>query len=88
MLTVTKNACEFADQRLTEAGAPEGTLVRIDLDKDGKGQMLLAQELGGDSKHEHDGKTVLAVSHQAGEQFAGKTLDIENTEKGPILVLK
>ena len=88
MLTVTEDVCKFAKQMLAETSAPEGTCVRIDLDKDGKGQVLIAQELPEDFKYEHAGETVLVVSQQAAEQFAGKTLDTESTEKGARMIVR
>jgi hypothetical protein len=88
MLTVTEKACTFAEQLLAQPDTPDGSCVRIEVDNDGKGQLVLGSEQPGDVKHEHDGKTVLLVSQAAGQLFDGKTLDAEDTDKGTQLLLR
>jgi hypothetical protein len=88
MLTVTEKACTFAEQLMAQPDAPDDFCMRIEVDSDGMGTIVVGPEQPGDAKHEHDGKTVLLVSQEAGQLFDGKTLDTQDTEKGPQLVLR
>lgn len=88
MLTVTEKACTFAEELLAQPETPDNVCVRIEVDSDSRGKLVLAPEQAGDTKHEHGGKTVLLVSREAGQLFDGRTLDTEETDKGVQLLLR
>jgi len=84
MLTVTETAATRLHEMLQEAKAPEGRVLR--LQREGASfEFTLDQEKPGDNKVSHAGATVLVYDEHVAQLLSGKTIDLEQTEKGPAL---
>ena len=86
MLNASDAACAFISELLTASEAPDESAVRFELDED-QLSMKLDEEKPGDVTFLHEGKTVLLVDAEMSEVLDGKTLDVEDTEKGPQLTM-
>jgi len=81
MLTLTEAAGRHLEELLTEANVPQGTYLRIALLDEGGSSLTLSREEPGDTRLEHQGKTVLVLDRRAAEGLAERTLDAEGPGK-------
>jgi hypothetical protein len=84
---VTEEAAAHAAYQLTDAGAPEGTVIRLVAHHGG-----LVLELGrmerGDVTFDHDGRPVIAVSSALAEDLRNVVLQAEETDEGTRLQVR
>jgi Fe-S cluster assembly iron-binding protein IscA len=88
MLTVTPEARMHLVEVLAASEEPEqnNSVLRMYMSKDGLA-LALDLEKAEDTKHDHDGNTILVIDQQLSQALAGKTLDVENNEQGESLIL-
>lgn len=88
MLTVTENAKEVLKGILNASSNDPELGLRLILDKDQKVKMALGGEEPGDQVIEHQGTKVLMVPSELTPMFDDITLDVEDSEDGPKLVVQ
>lgn len=86
MLNASDAACAFISELLTASEAPDESAVRFVIEEN-ELSMKLDEEKPGDKIFLHEGKIVLLVDEEMSQVLDGKTLDVENTEKGPQLMM-
>ncbi len=86
MLNASDAACAFISELLTASEAPDESAVRFVLEEN-QLSMKLDEKKPGDETFDHDGKTVLLVDAEMSQVLDGKTLDVEDTEEGPQLMM-
>jgi len=84
---VTEEAVAHAAYQLDDAGAPEGTVMRLFTHE--SGLILKPGPLEpGDVTFDHDGRPVIAVSRALAEDLRNVVLQAEETEEGTRLQLR
>jgi hypothetical protein len=79
-LTLLKEALEAE-------GEQDGYVFRLDINND-QFVLNLGEPQGDDIQYEHEGTTVLATPREVADELLGETtIDLENTDSGPKLVL-
>ena len=86
MLTVSHAASELLDQILSDAEAPDDTVIRV-ISKDGGFGLEIDTVQPGDETFAHSEKTVLAIDEQVSELLANNKLDVDATGDQPELKL-
>lgn len=86
MLTVTPEATTWITKQLNDAGAPDGSVVRLFV-QEGQIGMGVAEPMDEDERFEKDGEVYLAVGPQAAEALADKALCCQETEQGQSLAI-
>lgn len=87
MINVTERAKQELKRILTDTvDMPQSRLRVIDR---GQGNLGLGIdiEMPGDELMEHDGSTVLVVEHELAMRLSEVTLDVDDTDKEPELVM-
>lgn len=86
MLTITATAGAYLIEMLTDVEAWERIVMRIALEADG---LIIEEDLPrpGDAQFDYAGRTVLVLDSQLAQAFAAYTLDVEDTDDGPVLTL-
>ena len=84
MLTVTDAARTYLAWMLDDAGAPEGTAIRLATLARGMKSTLDTPVLS-DEAFDHEGRTVLVLDGRVSRKLRERTLDVEQTENGPSL---
>lgn len=84
MLTVTEAACAHLSALLAEA--PDDAVVRLAASDDAL-SMFLGDKQEGDETFHHGGRVVLAVESELAGLLGDASIDVEETEDGPQLVL-
>jgi Fe-S cluster assembly iron-binding protein IscA len=87
MLTVTEAACGHLAGLLYGANAPDEAVIRFVLE----GRTItptLDQEHPDDTTYEYAGSTVLVLDEHTGALLANRTLDVQDSDDGPQLVLR
>ena len=88
MLGVTKRAREVLKGILSEkVDNPQAGLRLITSGQRGQFALSIDIEMPGDHVVEHKGSKVLLVDEGLAARFEGTTLDVEDTPRGPMLVL-
>jgi Fe-S cluster assembly iron-binding protein IscA len=88
MLTVTENAREVLKEILSANSNDPEMGLRLIIDGDNQIKMALGAEEQGDQVIEHDGTKVLMVPSALITVFEGITIDAEETDDGPKLVVQ
>ena len=88
MLTVTDNARELLKEILSANSDDPAMGLRLIVDEEKQVKMALGEEEEGDQVIEHDGSKVLMVPSELISVFDGITLDVEQTDDGPKLVVQ
>jgi Fe-S cluster assembly iron-binding protein IscA len=88
MLTVTEAAGARLAQLLDQADPPEGAVIRLVLGTAGKLALQFAHRNPDDTTFEHDSRTVLVYGAQIASMLVDSTLDVQNADAGPKLVLR
>ena len=80
------NVTDKAGARLSEilSGHSAESVMRITRE-DGRTKMRLASARPNDQKFDHKGRVVLVLAKQISAYFAGGTLDLRDTDRGPKL---
>ena len=86
MLTVSDTAGAHLAELLTSADAPEDRAVRFVIEKDGLA-LQLDNERPGDATFQHQERTVLLLDDEVSQLLTEKTLEIQQRDDGPHLVL-
>ena len=86
MLNVT-DAARAHLAKLVDSSAPENKAVRVIQSDDGFG-VRFDDPATEDTVVEHDGKAVLVMDQQVGEQLTNRTLDAVDQQGGVALTLK
>jgi Fe-S cluster assembly iron-binding protein IscA len=86
MLTVTDNARAHLTQLIEESNAPEDMAIRFVLD-----DKQIAPKLDSvhtdDATFDHNGRTVLILDENISQALTSHTLDVQDTDAGPRLML-
>jgi hypothetical protein len=85
MLEISNNAMTFLKSAL-EAEAPENSLFRLVLTGDSLALRVASAEEG-DIVYEQGGVAVVAAPADLAEELGSQVLDIEETSRGPQLVM-
>lgn len=87
MFQVTEEAVAHAAYQLGDAGAPEGTVIRLDAHE--SGLVLRPGRIEpGDVTFEHDGRPVIAVPRALAKGLGNVVLQAEETDQGTRLQLR
>jgi hypothetical protein len=86
MFVLTEAAGGYLTRMLNDAGAPRGTAVRI-VRKADHLKPELDEPRPGDQAYVHDGRQVLLLDPQVSKVLATSLLDVEDTQKGPKLII-
>jgi Fe-S cluster assembly iron-binding protein IscA len=87
MLTVTEAACGHLAGLLDNANAPDNAAIRFVLE----GRTItptLDEERPDDTTYEYAGSTVLVLDERIVGLLDNRTLDVQDTDDGPQLVLR
>lgn len=87
MLTVTESAKKHLQELLEKSDAEDEAVVRFVLQAEGI-SMGIDQQRQDDQTFEQDGKVVLVMQNEVAQALDGKSLDVEQTETEPKLVLQ
>lgn len=88
MLTVTNSARDLLKEMLIKNSDDPETGMRLVVQPENRHfGLLLAKEQAGDQLIEHEGSKVLMVAPDLAPSVENMTLDVENTETGPTLVM-
>lgn len=87
MLTLTEAAGAYLSRILDDRECPEGVAVRFAY-RDTEVSVSLDNEKPGDSKIEHQGRTVLLMDQNTADLLDGQTVDCEQTDTGETLFLR
>ena len=87
MLNASDAACAFISELLTSSEASDESAVRIAIEEN-QLSMKLDEEKPGDETFLHEGKTILLVDAEISQVLDGKTLEFEDTEEGPKLMVE
>ena len=88
MLTVTEDARELLKEILAANSDDPDMGLRLIVDEEKQVKMALGGEEEGDQVIEHQGTKVLMVPSELISVFEGITLDVEQSEEGPKLVVQ
>jgi hypothetical protein len=87
MLQVSSAALTLLKEALEAEGEQDGHVFRLDINND-QFVLNLGEPQGDDIQYEHEGTTVLATPREVADELLGETtIDLENTDSGPKLVL-
>ena len=86
MLTLTEAAGAHLAEILDDRDCPPGVAVRF-VCQDTEVSLALDNEKPGDSKLEHEGRTVVLLDENAAEFLDGETVDVKRTDAGGTLFL-
>jgi Fe-S cluster assembly iron-binding protein IscA len=87
MLTVTETAKQLLKETLREHSDDPEISIRLSLGEEGQFGIALDVESEGDQVVEHDGDKVLLIGSNISTVLEGRTLDVQDTEEGPRLVI-
>lgn len=88
MITVTERAKQTLKKALATTGVDDpGIGLRLTPIAKGEFQLVLDGEKEGDLVVEHEGSKVLLVGEQISRALEGKTIDRDESVKGPRLVI-
>jgi Fe-S cluster assembly iron-binding protein IscA len=87
MLTVSEDAKNLLKETLHEYSEDPETAIRLSAKEGGGFGIKLDTESEGDQIIEHQGSKVLLVSPELSNMLEGRTLDVQDTEKGPKLTI-
>lgn len=86
MLTLTEAAKVHLTGILDARDCPDGVAVRFSCQDSGV-SVTLDNEKPGDSKLDHEGRTILLLDQNAVDCLDGETVDVEHTDTGGKLYL-
>jgi Fe-S cluster assembly iron-binding protein IscA len=87
MITVTESAKQLLKETLTAHSDDPEIGLRLSLKPPGQLGIVLDREVEGDHVVEHEGAKVLLVASDLTLVVQGVTLDVQDTEDGPNLVI-
>lgn len=87
MLTVTENAKQLLKETLREHSDNPETSIRLSLGEEGQFGIALDVESEGDQVVEYEGDKVLLIASAMSTVLESRTLDVQDTEEGPRLVI-
>ena len=87
MLTVTESAKQLLKETLRESSDDPETSIRLSIKEEGQFGIVLDVESEGDQVVEYDGDKVLLVAPALATVLEGRTLDVQDTEEGPRLII-
>lgn len=88
MLTVTESAKGLLKEILSAQSDDPEICVRLTLKAPGQLGLMLGKEETGDQVIEHEGTKILLVTSELAPVFEEATMDVDNTEDGPKLVVR
>lgn len=87
MLTVTESAKQLLKETLQEHSDDPETGVRLSVNEGGQFGIVLDNEAEGDQIVEHEGAKVLLIAPGLATALERNTLDVQDTDEGPKLVI-
>jgi Fe-S cluster assembly iron-binding protein IscA len=88
MLTVTETASAYLAQLLVQASKPDDMVVRLERGTTGNLTLRFDYMLPDDTTFEHKDRAVLVFGPQIAPILADNTLDVQDEEDGPQLVVR